>query len=407
MAMIHVDPRSPTNGAGTAGDPKNTFAGITWTAGNTYLTYGGTFLETITLGANNVKVIAASKLDPPIVDCTSTLSAGINTNLRVGCEISGFVVKNQNAAAPNAAIRVTGSRHHIHHNTTLNSRHGIHLNSSFSNTIEFNNIDVGRTDDLVQGWGIRLNGAATLGNIVRGNRIICTRATPVMYSGGGAVYGEGIESFGATYNLIIGNILSPAMCDHILLKGTSIGNKVWANYCFGTGMLDGIDVLDSDANSIINNTIIHPGDVPGHAGPCMAIGDNYGSGVASTNTIVRNNILRANNRLCYSIRPLGAGFVVSNDRLYVTGITGDAVANVDEGGGLVATNMATWLAKAYVTDDTYGDPEVALDGTIPSDSDMLGAGLHVAYMRDCTGKMFYNPPSVGAFEIDRARLSRS
>lgn len=42
MATIYIDPDSATNGAGTEADPKNTWAGMTWTAGNTYLQKRGT-----------------------------------------------------------------------------------------------------------------------------------------------------------------------------------------------------------------------------------------------------------------------------------------------------------------------------------------------------------------------------
>jgi hypothetical protein len=42
MATIIVNPTAASNGSGTLIDPKNTWAGMTWTAGNTYLQVAGT-----------------------------------------------------------------------------------------------------------------------------------------------------------------------------------------------------------------------------------------------------------------------------------------------------------------------------------------------------------------------------
>lgn len=394
MALKYVRPRKETNGSGDSyEDALNTFAGLTWGA-HTYLVDGGTLRETITFSASGARLVALNMADRPVVDCEATRASGINLNSTTNCEVAGFAVTGQNAAAVNAAIRVTGSGHHIHHCYTYNNRHGIHLNGSANNRIRHNVVDVGRADDLAQGWGIRLNGSGSTGNDVEFNRVVSTRAVPSLYIVG-SVFGHGIELSGAVANRVRYNELSAAMCDQIMLRATADDNLVEGNACYGTGMLDGIDALNSDGNILRLNTVIHPGDVPGHAGPCMAIGDDYGTGVAATNTTVAYNLLWADNRLCMSIRPLGAGFASVGNRLYRTNGEGDAVCNVNEGAGFVATNMAAWLAKGYVTSDTFGDPLVGVRGVpIPGSPLLTGRADGIA-RRDIRG--FQSRKHIGAY----------
>lgn len=406
MALRYVNPRAASNGDGlTWATAWNTFAGITW-GSNTYMVGGGTLLETITFGASGAAVIGIDPDDMPVIDCEATRASGINLNSATGCEVAYMKVVGQDAAAPNAAIRVTGSGHKIHHNHTADSRHGIHVNLSAGNWIYSNLVDVGSWTDLTQGYGIRLNGAAATNNRIYENRFVCTRVTPANYIVG-SVFGVAIELSAAVSNYVRRNVMSAAMCDQIIARVVATSNYIEHNLCYGTGMLDGIDVLNSVGNVVRFNTVIHPGDVPGHAGPCMAIGDDYGSGVASTDTTVQNNLLWANNRLCFSIRPLGTGFAVANNRLYRTGASDNAVANVDEGAGFVATNMTEWLAKAWVTDDTFGDPEIGADYRPLLGSPLLSGGLHIVYTTDLDGRQMNNPPTIGAYEGPVVRSAAS
>lgn len=394
MAEVWVRPRKETNGSGTSyDDALNTFAGLTW-GSNRYLVDGGTLRETIAFGASGAQLVALNLEDPPVVDCEGVRASGINLNSATNCEIAGFTVTGQNAAAVNAAIRVTGSGHYIHHCHTYNNRHGIHLNSAANIRVQHNLVDVGRADDPTQGWGVRLNGAGCTGYDVSWNRFVSTRAVPSLYVVG-AMFGVCVELNTAGAGRVRFNTLNGAMCDQIIARGGSVGPVIEGNLAFGTGMLDGIDALNSDAVTLRLNTIIHPGDVPGHAGPCMAIGDDYGTGVASTNVTVAHNLLWANNRLCMSIRPLGAGFASTGNRLYRTNGDGDAVCNVNEGAGFVATNMTAWLAKGYVTEDTYGDPLVGQFGAPLVGSPLLTGRTDGIARRDIRG--FQSRRHIGAY----------
>ena len=403
MALKYVRPRKDSNGSGNSyDDALNTFAGLTW-GSDTYLVDGGTLYETITFGASGARVVGLNPNDMPVIDCESIRPNGVNLNGAASCEVGRIIVLNQQAAAaPNAAVRISGATglHYVHHVRTQNCRYGLYVNNCPGVRLEDNFVDVGRTDELNIGYGIRVNGAASIGTRIRRNEVVSTRVTPAQFIDLVA-FGVAIEVYGGVDTEVDDNVLHAAMCDQFIARASANNLKIRRNVAFGPGMLDGLDVLDSDTALLEFNTVIHPGDVAGHAGPCMAIGDDYGAGVAATNVTVRHNAMWANNRLCMSIRPLGAGFSSVGNRLYRTNGDGDAVVNLNEGGGFVATNMAAWLAEAYVTGDTYGDPLVNQFGVPLVGSPLLTLRTDGVYRRDIRG--FQSSKHVGAFGAARLR----
>jgi hypothetical protein len=113
MAEVWVRPRKETNGDGSSYENAlNTFVGHTYSA-NIYRVAGGILRETITSGSNDAVFEALDFKDPPIIDCEVTRASGINLNLKLRNQVTGFKIINQKADAPNAAIRVTGSNHSI------------------------------------------------------------------------------------------------------------------------------------------------------------------------------------------------------------------------------------------------------------------------------------------------------
>jgi hypothetical protein len=60
MATIYIDPTRSTNGTGTFSDPRNTWSGVTWTAGNTYLQKAGTTWTSAGTAAISVSVTGTS-----------------------------------------------------------------------------------------------------------------------------------------------------------------------------------------------------------------------------------------------------------------------------------------------------------------------------------------------------------
>lgn len=81
MAKIYIDPSSATNGAGTIGDPKNTWSGLTWTAGNTYAQKcGTTFVGSVTVGAsgtagNEIILTSYGEGDKPVINANGVADA--------------------------------------------------------------------------------------------------------------------------------------------------------------------------------------------------------------------------------------------------------------------------------------------------------------------------------------------
>ena len=401
MALKYVRPRKETSGSGNSyDDALNTFAGLTW-GSDTYLVDGGTLRETVTFGASGAKVLGLNQQDLPVIDCEGIRPNGVNLNGAASCEVGHIIVLNQQAAAaPNAAVRISGSTglHHVHHVRTQNCRYGLYVNNCPGVRLEDNFVDVGRADELAIGYGIRVNGAASIGTRIRRNEVVSTRVTPAQFIDLVA-FGVAIEVYGGVDTEVDDNVLHAAMCDQFIARASASNLKIRRNVAFGPGMLDGLDVLDSDTALLELNTVIHSGDVAGHAGPCMAIGDDYGAGVAATNVTVRHNAMWANNRLCMSIRPLGAGFASVGNRLYRTNGDGDAVVNLNEGGGFVATNMAAWLAEAYVTDDTFGELLVNAAGVPLPGSPLLTERTDGVPRRDIRG--FQSRRHIGAYGAAR------
>lgn len=72
------------------------------------------------------------------------------------------------------------------------------------------------------------------------------------------------------------------------------------------------------------------------------------------------------------------------------------------------TDIAAFeAAHSYATDNSEGDPMVTAQGIPLTGSPLIGAGIHTEYKTDITGKAFYNPPSIGAYEYERPRIPRT
>jgi hypothetical protein len=59
------------------------------------------------------------------------------------------------------------------------------------------------------------------------------------------------------------------------------------------------------------------------------------------------------------------------------------------------------------TDEVFADPGLTADYLIDATSPCAGVGKHVGYGTDVEGKQFYNPPSIGCYEYERPRISRT
>lgn len=72
------------------------------------------------------------------------------------------------------------------------------------------------------------------------------------------------------------------------------------------------------------------------------------------------------------------------------------------------TELADWAAYTIGdTDSTVGDPELTEDHRPKSASPIIGSGVHIGYFRDFDGVQRFNPPTIGAYELPRARGTAS
>lgn len=136
MAVI-VNPTASTNGSGSLISPKNTWAGLTWTAGETYLqvegtTYAGTIAPSsggsagspITIGVceaqtgNRVHGLGRAKVDAAGQNYGLSLANGVNYVRVDSLEIVGAsvygVVKDTAAQSPSVAANCSFEMLHVH-----------------------------------------------------------------------------------------------------------------------------------------------------------------------------------------------------------------------------------------------------------------------------------------------------
>lgn len=114
------------------------------------------------------------------------------------------------------------------------------------------------------------------------------------------------------------------------------------------------------------------GGKDGNATNCIALSNNTGGTITS-----------------------GIGYNVGANH---TGFTSAGIAVFNNLGGTEVNN---------ITADFTTDPELTGTFQPKMTSPMLGAGTHIAYFRDLLGRQFYNPPSIGAYEYERPRISRT
>lgn len=102
MAIIYIDPSSSTNGVGTLNDPRNTWVGVTWTAGNSYLQKCGTYFVTASGGAGRIApTISGTTLNPITIGKYGTgpnpviinnADTGINVDQRSNIIVQDLVI---------------------------------------------------------------------------------------------------------------------------------------------------------------------------------------------------------------------------------------------------------------------------------------------------------------------------
>lgn len=370
--------------------PKAGYAGITWAPADYRNCRGTTLYETITVGAAGVgaRIYDYGTGALPIIDCAGVRASGVSIDSRARVEVFNLDLRNQNAAAPDGAVRITGSAGgycHVHDCVFWNNRISVHINVSPYNRIEQNTIYCGNASYKTSAHGVRVNGASSVGNRIGLNRIFGSAAHDHV---------DCILANNAPKTVAWSNDITGTKADAIAFFSGSDGSAAIGNVVHGALLKDGIAVEDSDGVSVLNNTVVHPGDLSGHDGPCLKIGDNFGAGTAPTNCTVKNNILHATNRLPMALDPIGAGTTFSNNCYFKT--DGNVIANLDKSGTLTPLTYASWLLEGLDTDSMNDDPLLDREYRLKTGSPCIGAGIYIKGARHFGGKRLGSPADIGA-----------
>lgn len=388
-----INPDRTVNGTGSEGDPFNTFVGIPGGAYHYRIARGTTVRESWVMGAGTSGATVYDYGDGalPIFDCEGVRNTGILCDARSAVELFNLEFRNQNAAAPAAGLQISGStggRCYVHDCVFRSNRIGIHINNSPANRIIQNTFYCGHPDYLTYSYGVRVNGASSIANSISLNRAY-----------GSAIHDHvaSIQAYGAPNTAIIANEVDGAMSDAISVFIGADGSSVIGNLVYGSLLKDAIAIEDSDAPMVCNNTVWHPGDLANHSGPCLKIGDNFGSGTAPINAVVRNNLLVAVNRLPMALDPLGSGAVFSNNLYWKLRGDGGAIVNYDDGGGIVSLNFANWLLEGLDSNSLNQDPLLDASYRPMAGSPCVGAAVYIKGAKHMGGLRLRSPADIGAY----------
>lgn len=336
---LYIDMDEPSNGSGSLQNPLNRpFVA----AQAIYAIKRGSKrpVPPITFwpGSDGAEITAYGDADAlPVLDCAQAI-IGVDTRGRTDCVVSFLRVVNQRGTPPFGGIKLTGARHHVHHVETAGCQVGIH-DTSAGSTIELGQVDIGFIGaKLASAWGIR-----SIGPNPTVRDIDCLASAEFDF-------GTALDVGGSTRPVVTGNRLRARGCDQLMVRRAD-GAVLVDNVVGCPGMLDGIGINDLDGALLDGNLVLHFGDVPGHAGPCLQLGDDYGRGRVATNVTVRRNILMARNNMPLSIKPqLGAGCRFEDNDYWRTGVdAGRQVVNFwnDARGAFEGLTLKEWIARGH------------------------------------------------------------
>ncbi len=327
MATVYIDPTGTYNGDGTSQAPatvgggvgaKNTYVGLTWTSGNSYLQKSGTkYTGQVTIAASNVTMSSYGIGAKPIIDANNANNFCVYHTGKNAVIIDGFEFRNSTSTS-GVVIPDGSSTGNIIRNCLFNGmpKRGILLGASQTGAIIDNNVFV---SSVTPSEGVFSSAATSTisnntftntytpkGSGIFGIRVVSTTGGDIYGNTIGsstsdsAFYGVSLESVtGASVhqNTIIGcwnGLVYPSGDGYgIQLTLASAGNKVYKNIIStcNRGYLDSSSsgnggnafyynvVLNSQVNGIdfrgastvnpgliYNNTVIHHPLPAGNAG---------------------------------------------------------------------------------------------------------------------------------------------
>lgn len=193
-------------------------------------------------------------------------------------------------------------------------------------------------------------------------------------------------------------------CHLALQDNSGRSNKFFSNLalnCFSLLKVtdqNGIGALNIEVN---NNTLIHNSNIRatfGFGTPDCGIRLFVEAGTINSVTINNNIIYKPNNQAAET-----AGILTARITPAVSDYSNNAVYNYQ----YVARREFSPFTVETTPNSITTNPLINFNGSLQNNSPAIGAGVFNDYFRDVLRKQFYNPPSIGAIEYERPRISRN
>lgn len=353
---VYIDPSRGVNGAGTLADPRNTWAGVTWTAGETYLQRRGTTF------AGRINVTSGGSSD------SARVTLGVY-DPATGAEVVGLglaiVQANGDRSAPaiNAAVSWVTIR-------SLDARNAgagqpLILNGDNGGSNDGAVVEFCRANDSGSDAITLFSGSGTVGVRVSDCEALRATGAGCVLTGNSSVYPNPvIERNNFSFNATSGFWFIPYDAD---MGITGLRGRLEGNVCNDNGVY-GVRVT---------GTV--PGALQIRRNVCMrngSIGINvevYPTGSQVSNTTIAQNVCNSNKRFGVSIVQATGWQVVGN----TCSLNGDS-ALPRYGRGIEITGASGRLAAGLVLDnDCHGNLNYGGAGVEPLGNGTEGVGIGV------------------------------
>jgi len=448
MATFYIDPSSPNNGTGSFSSPYNTWASVTWTAGNSYLQKAGTTqtgyrVYVTTGGTSSSNRVILGSYDPETGLQTSDVKLrailngqGTAQTLRIADNINwvwvdNFEIFGTDGTGGSRAIGV-----YFGNGASLPS-HNIELSNLYVHDIKADGLSDTSDCNGIQGFG---NYA-----IIRNCKITRIPADGIWLQGSNyqiidnyisevstkAIYGDNIQTNGDIslrndFGYIARNFLdhSNKNSKQVIIYGGinySSNGIIEDNYCV-MAPLDFLNINTScifieASNSIVRRNICIGGffgimtsssgtDILVHSNICKK--NHRGISTDTTGLTAVNNLVQ--DAIVFGIfGNTDTTAVIKNNILLncATGISmhGSAIEDYNCFYGNTTDRSLTAGVASWGINSIFTNPLLNSFSRLTEASPAIMAGSRFNFIQDANGSTFQSPPSIGAYEYVRPRTA--
>lgn len=449
MATIYVDPSAAVNGTGTFASPYNTWASVTWAAGNTYLQKAGTtqsgYRILITAGGTSFsnRVIVGSYDPVSGVRTTNGLKraslngAGTAQTIRVNqgvnwVWIDNFEVYGTDGTGGSRAIGVyVGNGSAAVCNDIEISNLYVHdiKSDGFADNSDCNGIQVFGDRAIIRNCLIQRIPADAIWLQGSDYKIIDNRITDVSTR---SIYGDCIQTNGDAVLRNDRGYIARNYLDHSTKNSKQVIMFGGVNYS-SNGLIEDNYCLMADYDGVIGTSCIFVEATNSLVRRNYCKGGYFGivSSTSGTGLVSHSNICVSNQR--------GIGTDTTGNSIYNNVIVGSVLQGIEAGSDPSATvknnvlmNCSTGLRmrgtsiednnsfynngidKALASgtanwgvNGVYSNPKLDPKTFRPlPGSPLVSAGAYIGSIKDISGKYFDNPPSIGAYQYIKPRKTR-